>query len=283
MDRFRDLGITLFDLIPNCYKDTDNGELEDLCSVLEEDFNVRDTVLDKMEASRRADTCPESFLPMLAWDSGLVLPSVAPIDRQRRLIGSVIDYYKGKGNLQIIHNAILLLTGLYTQVFSYWADPDQWVIGVSEIQTNSMCGLVYRKSRIDTFRAGYGESGSAISGDRSINQHYAYTFQVRMYRQPLPQEFLLIRWVCNWLKRAEDHFEIYWPPVTLYWTIGTSRIEVDATVAPNYWEVGVDMIGIGTMCGGVVTPPAAWGGVGAGSLPSYPISGPSPASWFLTP
>ena len=283
MDRFRDLGIELFDLMPKCYKDTDNGELEDLCTVLEEDFSVRDTILDRMEATRRADWCPEAFLPMLAWDYGLVLPEVANTDRKRKLIGSVIDFYRGKGNLQIIHDAILLLTGLYTQVFSYWSDPDQWVIGVSEIQTNSMVGLTYRKADPNMFIAGVSQSGTAVAGDRRINQHYAYTFQVRMYRQPTAQEFLLIRWVCKWLKQAHEHFEIWWPSTTYYWTIGTSRISIDTTVAPNYWEVGLDAMGIGTVAGGTITPPAAWGGIGVGTVPSFTASGPSPTTWFLTP
>ena len=282
MDRFRDLDKDLFDLMPSAYRETDNGELEDLCHVFQQEIETWDDMLDLLESLPRPDRCPAGWLRYLAGEYGVSLPTLLTNRQARALLGDMVSVWKRKGDLKVIRDVIRLLTGLSVLVFAYWDDPDQWVMGESEMQENTQIGISYRKADPDMFIAGYSKAGVGKAGDRSYGRADIWTFQIWVYRQPTARELILIYWVARLLKRAEDHFEVYWPETTGYWIFGDSRIGLDTIVGPDAWEMGVDKMGIGTMAGRGEVAPAAWDGLGVGTIPTEPPdSPPLPDSWDI--
>jgi len=290
MDRFRDVGKSFFQLMPQAYRETDNGELEDLCEVLEDEVDTWEDLLDAISLLPRPDVCPEAWLEYLAADYGLRLPLLLTEAQKRELVGNIVSIWRRKGDLAVIADVIRIVTSLSVYVFAYWDDPDQWVVGVSEVGVNTQIGVSYWKRHPDTFIAGYSEAGDtdgyARAGDRSFGRDAVWTFQINTFRQPTPRELVLIHWAAKLLKRAEDHYVVYWPGISQYWIIQVSRLGIDTIIGPDYWMAGVSMVGIGTMVGRSAPTPSAATlyGLGVGTVPTEPPNSPPlPTTWFITP
>lgn len=260
-DRFRDLNISTFELIPAYYRNTDTtGNARDFCLCLDDDLAVRDALLDRFARLPQADRCLYSWLPHLAYKFGISnLPTMADISAQRKLIGNAAAMWRKKGSYEVIRDVIFLLTGLTCEVDGYWNNHLTFTSGLPRGAGRAMAGPGYRRPIVDAFISGSSRSGSARISTGPINQALVYTFRIYLHRRPDDREALLIAWAARLLKKAQDHVRVLWPDVTMVWTIGYSRIGVDARVGPGAWRAGMSRALIGTMARRAVSPaPTTW-------------------------
>jgi len=254
-DRFTDLDIGSFDLLPPFYQGTDNGEAENFCAALDDEFEVWDRVLDRFTRLPEADRCTLDWLPHLAYRYGLKLPTIASIAAQRRLIGHATTMWRGKGGWQVMKDVIFILTGLTCQIEALWNSPRVFAAGIGPGAGLAMAGPPYRRPLHDSFRAGLGPgAGLMIAGAAAENQEQVYQFRIHLPREPIGAERLLVIWAVQLLRRAQDHPVISWPATTLVWRIGYSRIGIDARVGPGFWRSGMSRSGISTRSGGTPAP-----------------------------
>lgn len=260
-DRFSELDISSFDLLPPLYRDTDTtNNARDLCLALDDELALQDALLERFSRLPQADRCTYEWLPHLAYKFGIRhLPTMADVSAQRKLIGNAAAMWARKGSYDIIKDVIFLLTGMTCEVTGYWNHPLTLTADCPRGSGRAMAGPGYRRPIYGAFISGVSRSGTARISSGPQNQNLVYTFRIWLHRQPDAREALLVAWTAKLLKKSQDHYRVLWPATSTVWIIGVSRIGIDARVGPGSWRSGMSRALIGTMARRAIpATPATW-------------------------
>lgn len=274
-DRFQDLNISVFSLLPLALQSTDTeGKLQAMCDVLESEVLTWDDLADQVRDSARADVAPLAFMNMMWAEYGIDAPNFADITRQRRALFSLPSLLARKGNPLTVRNVIILLTGLSCEVVHQWNDSRWFRAGITKSGIHQ-AGVSYQGAIPNSgphrsgFTAGYAQAGISPIGSGPINERQRLTIQLKFPRPITYNEERAVSWAIQYFSRAVDIYEIQIKVFTKYWIVGQSRVGSGTKVKPCCWQAGISKAGISTVC--CSGPPA--------SPPTTPITPGSPGTW----
>lgn len=246
-DRLR---VPTFDLLPRYFRETDvYGYLKKFSLSFDDEIAKWNLALDEFTTLLRIDTAPDSQVEILAYNLGLSLPKFFDRSNARRFIKQLPYLLRRKQDLNVIRDAIRILLNMSATILIDWNNSNNWEIGVSEIGGTQYIGPNYLP-RFYAFEVGVSEIGDKSIGDDGVNLRIPRTFTVSLTREPTATEMQCLLWICKYFKSAEEHFILYWPNSLTYWKLDFSRLGIDTTLAPSYWEIGVSSVGITNVIGG---------------------------------
>ena len=196
------------------------------------------------------DRSSDADLRRLAWERGIVLPTVV-FPRLRVFLENLPTLLARKGQMRTVVDAVFLATGILVTVDVPWQIETCFTIGDSDIGDDvfSLCPA-FRDRHPDDLVVGDAPIGDAHVGTRELNPDIPWQFRVRLPFAPDAQTFTLLRWAVEQVaKRGVDQPVYVLPDETEFWTVGSSRMGVDAVVAvSDCIVVGESVVGSGEMC-----------------------------------
>lgn len=99
-------GTKLWSLLPEVYREQDNGDLDALLRLIAELFDVHKGAIDAMPQKWSLERCPAEFLPRLAATLGWPWDPKRDTELQRREIGEAVETYRKKGTIPALLRAL---------------------------------------------------------------------------------------------------------------------------------------------------------------------------------
>lgn len=245
-------GDNLFNLLPEVERDLDRDEglLEKYFDAVEDELRTWETdTIDKIKASQDPDRATELDLRIMAWKQGFDLPTVK-VERLRTFLAQSATFRANKGNFEVLASAIFVATGLGVTIEVPWQQA-AYTVGVTPIGSVPI-GVNFFAEPSNTYFVG-GPIGGPL-GSRAVNPTAPYEFRIKLLYNPGQKLLKVLSWVVDLFKRSIDIPIVVIPEVTQFWTIGQSKIGVDALVGPPCYVVGVTPIGGAKFCGPPPTP-----------------------------
>lgn len=226
------------DDFPRYFRESDNGELEDLLKLVHLETSRWTSTLDEISRYRAEDQTATQ-LRELAVERGISdFPGWIGLDVRQKLWRELPRLYRGKGVAKTLEEAIRLTTQRQAAVEYGWAE-NRFQIGTLVIgETTLGTGPL---TEYDHFVVGAASIGVAALEPQDLSP--AYEFVVRLSYEPTEGDLLGILWTLELLRRNVDRYRILWPAKSKYWIVEGSRLSRDTKLAPSTWVIGVGVVG----------------------------------------
>ena len=256
MDRFQK---STFEMMPQFFRELDTrteGYMRKFLDSFDQEIAAWNSELDYLAGLRDVDKIELANISRLSANLGLAIPSFFPQQNWRKWVSQLVSFWKRKGDHKAIIDAVRTVTGRTISISAPWS-AGGWAIGKSEVGLTTIIGgpTQYIPYGPELWSIGVGKVGKTTAiWPAQYDRKWPWVFYVEIPFLPTDQELLCIRFLTTLLKRAEE-VPIYQTPTPgQFWILNESELNIDTTLAPSGWQIGISKVGSSTIIGGPTTP-----------------------------